>query len=51
MFPALNGVLVATAVLTAFVTRILAIPGVNTWLREYLPILAPEDKTPRTIEQ
>lgn len=45
VFPALNGVLVATAVLAAFVTRVLARPDVNDWLRKYLPLLAPEDKT------
>ncbi|WP_284986953.1 hypothetical protein [Arthrobacter sp. fls2-241-R2A-172] len=43
VFPALNGILVAIAALTALVTRVLAVPGVNDWLRKYLPILAPED--------
>ncbi|KQR02469.1 hypothetical protein ASF72_10570 [Arthrobacter sp. Leaf141] len=45
VFPALNGVLVATALLAAWVTRILALPGVNDWLRRYLPSFAPEGKT------
>ena len=44
VFPALNGVLVAIAALTALVTRILAVPGVNDWLRKYVPLFAPEDK-------
>ncbi|AYN57815.1 membrane protein [Arthrobacter phage Eileen] len=47
VFPALNGVLVATAVLAAFVTRVLARKDVNDWLRKYLPLLAPEDKAAR----
>jgi hypothetical protein len=47
VFPALNGILVAIAALTALVTRVLAVPGVNDWLREYLPFLAPEDKANR----
>jgi len=45
IFPALNGVLVATALLAAWVTRVLAMQKVNDWLREYLPLLAPEGKT------
>jgi ABC-type Na+ efflux pump permease subunit len=44
VFPALNGVIVATALLASLVTRILARPDVNEWLRKYLPLLAPEDK-------
>ena len=44
VFPALNGVIVATALLASLVTRILARPDVNEWLRKYLPMLAPEDK-------
>lgn len=44
VFPALNGVLVATAVLAAWVTRVLAMPQVNDWFRKHLPLLAPEDK-------
>lgn len=44
VFPAFNGIIVAIAALTALVTRVLAVPGVNDWLRKYLPILAPEDK-------
>ncbi|MFJ4286392.1 hypothetical protein ACIPY0_12170 [Paenarthrobacter nicotinovorans] len=47
VFPALNGILVAIAVLAALVTRWLATPGLNAWLREYFPLLAPEDKATR----
>jgi hypothetical protein len=47
VFPALNGVLVATALLAAWVTKVLARPDVNDWLRTYLPLLAPEDKSNR----
>jgi hypothetical protein len=47
VFPALNGVLVATAVLAAWVTRVLAMPKVNDWLRAYLPLLAPEGRNGR----
>lgn len=45
IFPALNGILVATALLAAWVTRVLAMPQVNDWLRAHLPMLAPEGKT------
>jgi hypothetical protein len=45
VFPALNGILVATALLATIVTRVLAMQKVNDWLREYLPLLAPEGKT------
>lgn len=44
VFPALNGVIVATALLASLVTRVLARQDVNDWLRKYLPLLAPEDK-------
>ncbi|MGO4143725.1 hypothetical protein AB4Y77_01455 [Paenarthrobacter sp. YAF11_1] len=43
VFPALNGILVATALLASLVTRVLARPDVNAWLRKYAPMLAPED--------
>lgn len=46
VFPALNGILVATALLAAWVTRILALPVVNDWLRAHLPSFAPEGKNP-----
>lgn len=46
IFPALNGVLVATALLAAWVTRVLAMQKVNDWFRTYLPLLAPEGKNP-----
>lgn len=39
----LNGALVAVTVIIAIATRILALPGVNAWLRKYAPIFAPED--------
>ena len=44
VFPALNGALVAVTVLIGICTRVLAIPGVNDWLRRYAKWLAPEDK-------
>ncbi|MET3349660.1 UNVERIFIED_ORG: hypothetical protein ABID57_001332 [Arthrobacter sp. UYEF1] len=45
IFLALNGTLVAATLLAAWVTRILAIPGVNNWLRKYriLRWFTPED--------
>lgn len=43
VFVTLNIGLAVTAVVTAIVTRILAIPGVNEWLRRFFPLLAPED--------
>lgn len=46
LFPALNGILVATAVLMGIFTKVMALPGVNVWLRKYLPALSPEDKQP-----
>lgn len=48
VFPALNGILIAIAALAALVTRVLATPGLNAWLREYFPLLAPEDKNDAT---
>ncbi len=45
VFLVLNGTLVAATLLAAWVTRILAIPGVNDWLRKYriLRWFTPED--------
>ncbi|QSZ53262.1 hypothetical protein RI444_15500 [Paenarthrobacter sp. AT5] len=43
VFPALNGIMVATALLASLVTRVMARPDVNAWLRKYAPFLAPED--------
>lgn len=45
VFLGLNGALVAATVLAAWVTRVLAIPGVNEWLRKYrvLSWFTPED--------
>lgn len=44
VFAALNGVLVAVTLLIMLVTRVLAVPGVNDWLRKYARWLSPEDK-------
>lgn len=35
VFLGLNGVLLAVTILAAIVTRVLAVPGVNEWLRKY----------------
>ena len=40
-FVALNGILVATALLIALVTRLMAAPAVNAWITLYVPWLAP----------
>jgi hypothetical protein len=50
VFAALNGVLVAVTVLIALVTRVLAVPGVNDWLRTYARWLAPEDKPTTAVD-
>lgn len=42
----LNGAITVTAVAIALVTRVMAVPGVNEWLRQYAKWLAPEDKQP-----
>lgn len=42
-----NGVLIAGLALVALVTRVLAVPGVNDWLRKHLSVLAPDDKPGR----
>lgn len=39
-----NGILVAGLALVALVTRVLAAPGVNDWLRDHLAALAPDSK-------
>lgn len=39
-----NGVLLAALALVALVTRVLAAPGVNDWLRAHLAVLAPDSK-------
>lgn len=45
----IRGWLLAAAAVTtgvsAIVARVMAIPGVNDWLREHAPALAPENKT------
>ena len=45
VFLALNGTLLAATALAAVVTRVLAVPGVNDWLRKYriLRWFTPED--------
>ena len=35
VFLVLNGTILAATILTALVTRVLAVPGVNEWLRKY----------------
>lgn len=40
----LNGAITVTAVAIALVTRVMAVPGVNDWLRKYAHWLSPEDK-------
>lgn len=44
VFGILNGAILATTVLLGIGTRILAIPGVNEWLRKHAAWLAPEGK-------
>lgn len=43
LFVGVNGVLLAGLLLVALVTRILAVPGVNDWLRKYAAIFAPDN--------
>lgn len=45
VFLGLNGALLAATILAALVTRVLAVPGVNDWLRKYriLRWFTPED--------
>lgn len=42
-----NGILVAGLALVALVTRVLAVPGVNDWLRKHLSLLAPDNSPGR----
>ncbi|KQR01500.1 hypothetical protein ASF74_08010 [Arthrobacter sp. Leaf145] len=51
MFIALNVAITVVVVIIGVCTRILAIPGVNEWLRKYVPIFAPEDKANRDVIQ
>lgn len=44
VFGILNAGIVITTVLLAIGTRVLAIPGVNAWLREHAAWLSPESK-------
>lgn len=44
VFGILNGGIVIVTVIVGICTRILAIPGVNVWLREHAAWLAPEGK-------
>lgn len=45
VFLGLNGILLAVTAIAAVVTRVLAVPGVNEWLRKYrlLRWFTPED--------
>ncbi len=45
VFLGLNGILLTVTALAAIVTRVLAVPGVNEWLRKYrlLRWFTPED--------
>ena len=47
VFLGLNGALLAATILAALVTRVLAVPGVNEWLRQHriLRWFTPEDNT------
>lgn len=47
LFVALNVAITVTVILMGIFTRVMAIPGVNEWLRKYFPIFAPEDKANR----
>lgn len=44
-----NGVLVAGLLLVALVTRLLAVPGVNDWLRKYAKVFATESVKGRHV--
>lgn len=44
LFVALNIAITVVVVLIGVFTRVMAIPGVNDWLRKYVPLFAPEDK-------
>lgn len=44
VFGILNGGIAVVTVILGIGTRVLAIPGVNDWLREHAAWLAPEDK-------
>ena len=44
LFVALNVAITVVVVLIGIFTRVMAIPGVNDWLRKYVPLFAPEDK-------
>lgn len=43
LFVALNVAIAVTVVLMGIFTRVMAVPGVNEWLRKYVPLFAPED--------
>lgn len=45
LFVALNVAITVTVIMMGIFTRVMAIPGVNEWLRKYLPLFAPEDHT------
>lgn len=45
-----NGVLVAALALVALVTRVLAVPGVNDWLRDHLAFLAADSSPGKHVQ-
>ena len=44
LFMALNVTIAVVVALMGVFTRVMAVPGVNEWLRKYVPLFAPEDK-------
>lgn len=50
VFAILNGGIMATAVLSAIFTKIMALPAVNNWLRQFVPALAPDSAPPARMD-
>lgn len=46
IFAILNIGIVATAVVSAIFTKVMALPGVNDFLRQFFPALAPDSAPP-----
>lgn len=46
VFAILNGGIAVTAVLSAILTKVMALPGVNDFLRRSFPALAPDSAPP-----
>lgn len=44
VFAILNVGIIVTALFISIGTKIMALPGVNEWLRQHVPWLSPEDK-------